>query len=131
MCAALEATKEADIVFLDPDNGIAPDDWKFRAKGPKYTYVSDIREFWCRGQSVVIFQHFGMGIPLERFVREKAALLRGEFGVEPIKMCFSRCAFLILPQKEHRPRIESRVRRMLAENDGWGQHFGCPGVPNA
>ena len=130
LCAALEATKDAAIVFLDPDTGIAPDDWKFKAKGPKYTYISDIQEFWGRGQSVVIYQHFGMGIPVERFVREKVALLRGEFGVEPIKMCFSRCVFLILPQKEHRRRIEEWVRRMLAENDGWGQHFGCPGMPN-
>ena len=117
---ALRKTRDADIVYLDPDTGIAPNDSEmFLKDGPKYTYLSDIREFWARGQSLAIYQHLNRQ-GADRLIRDKTRLLRGEFGVEPIPMRAASCVFFILPQPRHRPRIEERVRRMLA--DEWGQH---------
>ncbi len=53
---ALDATHGADIVYLDPDTGLAPDAQKFHQDGPKYAYMDDLRAFWERGQSLVIYQ---------------------------------------------------------------------------
>ena len=127
---ALEKTRDADIVYLDPDTGIAPSENEmFRKDGPKYTYLSDIREFWCRGQSVVIYQHLNRQ-GADRLIRDKTHLLRDEFGVEPIVVRAASCLFFILSQPRHWPRIEERVRLMRAEDDGWGQHTR-PEVNNA
>ena len=68
--SALEATKEADLVFVDPDNGIAiPDNGganqadgitkvdPYSKKGPKYVFMEDLNRFYCNGKSLVIYQH--------------------------------------------------------------------------
>ena len=46
---AFSATKESELVLLDPDNGIADEAKMFLAAGPRYTYLSDIRRFWIAG----------------------------------------------------------------------------------
>ncbi len=47
---ALEQTSAADIVFLDPDNGIECKSVKRTSrKGPKYVYWDDIDSFVERG----------------------------------------------------------------------------------
>ena len=121
---ALQATADADLVCVDPDNGIAKPDQMYQRRGPKFTYISDLRAFWERGQSLVVYQHLGHNVPAEAQIAAKAALLRDELGVEPIPLRFRRGAarvFFILPQPGHRERIEERIARML---DGpWQHHF--------
>ena len=56
---ALEATKEADLVFVDPDNGITEKPIQFREHGPKYVFMEDLERFYKRGQSLVIYHHMG------------------------------------------------------------------------
>ncbi len=49
----LEASKKADIVFLDPDNGI-----KYNSKkSVKHVYISEIRKLWKAGKSLIVYQH--------------------------------------------------------------------------
>ncbi len=68
--SALEATKEADVVFVDPDNGIAiPDNGEanqairitkanpYGKRGPKYVFMDDLKRFYCNGKSLVIYHH--------------------------------------------------------------------------
>ncbi len=66
---ALEATKEAELVFVDPDNGITETVRPLRKrgpqyvvkpwhkKGPKYVFMDDLKQFYKRGQSLVIYHH--------------------------------------------------------------------------
>ena len=54
---ALRATADADIVCMDPDNGIGSETKMFRGDGTKYVYSSDLRAFWDRGQSLVVYHH--------------------------------------------------------------------------
>jgi hypothetical protein len=55
---ALNVTTRADVVFLDPDNGLAG-----RAMQPgsplsrKYVFLSEIQDYARRGQSVVVYHH--------------------------------------------------------------------------
>ncbi len=121
LAGAKQATKEADVVYLDPDTGIAPDEaGMLRKKGPKFAYTSDIREFWEREQSVIVFQHRNHQ-PIDRQVLDKLGQLERKFPeVEPIVVKAASCLFFILPQPSHRERIEDRVQRI---NDGpWGRN---------
>ena len=124
---ALRATAGADLVCVDPDNGITRPEQMYRKKGPKFTYISDLRAFWEREQSVVVYQHLGMNEPAGVLISNKVALLRdGLPGAEPIPLRYrhgSSRVFFVLPQPAHREQVEARLARML---DGpWGRngHF--------
>ena len=124
---ALRATAGADLVCLDPDNGIRWDGGKmFQQDGPKYTYLDDLRALWERGQSLVVYQHQSR-VEVEDFVAQTTAKLRGGLdGAEPIPLRYrhgSSRVFFVLPKPAHREHIETRVAQML---DGpWGRncHF--------
>ena len=121
LAGALQAARRADVVYLDPDTGITQDETQmYRKKGPKYTYLPDIRVFWGRGQSLVIYHHLGRSDVAQQ-IEDKKNQLR-EF-TEPIALrCGSRI-FFILPQGNHRPHLRACINRMLAEEGCWGRHF--------
>ena len=67
---ALEATKTADVVFVDPDNGISEKPIQFRKHGPKCVFMEDLSQFYERGQSLVIYHHLGrQGAAIEQINR--------------------------------------------------------------
>ena len=54
----LSALASADIVFLDPDNGLLPRSQSRGGKDSvKYTYEEEILDYYGRGQSVVFYSH--------------------------------------------------------------------------
>ncbi len=122
---ALSATEGADIVFLDPDNNIRLDEnGKFGKDGPKYAYLDEIKAFWERGQTVVVYHHTNFNGTVDSQIRETAERLRLELGAEPISLrwrSFQTRAFFVIPQERHRERIEARIREMLT--GPWKEHF--------
>ena len=56
---ALDAAKEADVIFVDPDNGISVTASPFQKNGPKFVFVDDLRCFFQRGKSLIIYHHLG------------------------------------------------------------------------
>ena len=126
LAGALQATEKAGLVCLDPDNGIAPEAKMHLRQGPKFTYLSDLREFWDRGQSLVVYHHLPMDRPANDAIREKADLLRSELGQEPIALRYyggSARVFFVVPRPEHKEPMEDRVSRFLER--GWREqgHF--------
>ena len=117
---------EADVVYFDPDNGISGPERMYRKEGPKFTYLSDLREFWDCGKSLIIYHHLGRK-PACEAIREMAAVLERKFGVRPIslKLCRGTCrAFFLLPipaHEDHQRIFRERVDAMLA--GPWGCHF--------
>ncbi|MEI6499672.1 MAG: hypothetical protein WCP21_01455 [Armatimonadota bacterium] len=56
--SAREATREAEVVFFDPDNGVAPASvGHHRADALKYAFLDELEPYHHRGQSLVIYQH--------------------------------------------------------------------------
>ena len=54
----LNKLSEAELVFLDPDNGIAATRAKkYRRSSVKYLFEDEVTEWGNRGQSVVLYQH--------------------------------------------------------------------------
>lgn len=51
----------ADLVFFDPDNGIGNRD----ISSPKHVYLSDLKRYWARGQSLLIYHHLPQHRPAQ------------------------------------------------------------------
>ena len=128
--AALEATKDAKLVCVDPDNGIADSKEMYNKKGPKHVYVSDLQTLWERGQSLVVYHHLGMvaGGARKVMIPDAAAKIRDglDGNPEPIPLWFHRGSarvFFVIPQPCHKEPIEKRVDRFLKSPWGKNGHF--------
>ena len=124
----------ADLVFLDPDNGIGTDNLIHNIqKGTKYAYASDIADLWNRGQSLVVYHHLGredndqQALALAQDLSDR---LEGNPPVTPL--IFSRGSsrvFLVIPRPEREDLVEDRVNNFL---DGpWARHFRRAGEREA
>ena len=123
---ALAETADADIVFVDPDNGIASKPLHWRMHASKHTFVEDFREYFRRGQSLVIYHHLSRQGKAVEQIRSVAALLQTEVGLAKVPWALwyhrgsARCYF-ILPQDEHAHALQSRLDRLL--DSSWRAHF--------
>ena len=82
----------ADLVCVDPDNGIAPESRMYDpAKGAKFVYMDDLQALWDSGKSVVVYQHIDRSKPTPAQVERVVATLRGGLeNAEPIPLVFHR-----------------------------------------
>ena len=123
---ALSETADADLVFIDPDNGISNAPLHWRKAAPKYTFVEDAREYFRRGQSLVIYHHLSRQGTAVQQIRRMTARLQTEIGLmrAPWALWYhrgsARCYF-ILAQNEHVDALRSRLHLLL--DSGWRAHF--------
>ena len=121
---ALLATEGADAVCVDLDNGVAPDAKMYRKDGPKFVCTSDLRALWERGQSLVVYYHFGRTDSAGEQIRAKANTLRDELQAGVVSLRFragSSRVFYVIPQPKHEELIKRRVGRLL--DGAWAEHF--------
>ena len=125
--ASLAKTALADLVFLDPDNGIECKIKRTAKKGPKYVYWDDIDAFIGRGQSVVVYHHLGRtgGTHAEQ-VETKLGQMRGRFGTrfETSAITFKRGSnrvYFIIASPERKELL--RLRISCFASSGWARHF--------
>ena len=129
---ALESTEEADLVFLDPDNGIAGKVLPWRKKGPKYVFMDDLESFYSRGQSLVIYHHLGRHKPaveqigiLSNALKSKLDLTHAPYALR-YRRGTSRVYFII-SQEKHRDGLKNRIESFL--QTPWQSHFEiCSGA---
>jgi hypothetical protein len=119
---ALTKLSEADVVFLDPDNGMAAKRAKKHWRGSvKYIFEDEVTGWLNRGQSVVLYQH-QQRRRLSEQVSEQEKILGA--GRACAAVSFHRRAvriYYILPAEDHAPRISERLTSFLA--GAWGEHF--------
>lgn len=121
------ATADANLVFLDPDNGLADHRKKLRRDGPKFTYLSDLREFWDCGKSLVVYHHLGMGAPADEQIDGVAARISDALAQHPevVALRYHRGTarvFFVIAQDDAAGRIvRARANRFL--QTCWNQHF--------
>jgi hypothetical protein len=111
---SMDRLKEANVVFLDPDNGIPyyakPDkDWipnigLNTARAVQYAYMEEIKKYYDRGQSVIVYNHRDMQ-PVAQYMA-KFVLLKRFVGLQnsmPILRFkkFRVRDYLLIPQKLH------------------------------
>lgn len=56
---ALEFCKGADLVFLDPDNGLSKNKVNGRLTSPKYVFLDEAYDYFLQGSDVVYYCHKG------------------------------------------------------------------------
>ena len=66
----------ADLVFFDPDNGIDNNN----GTSSQHVYISDMKRYWNRGQSLLIYHHLGKHKSHEKQIQEKVELLEDQFS---------------------------------------------------
>jgi hypothetical protein len=126
LAAAAEAVAAADVVFLDPDNGLTESPDAYRRKPQKYVSIAEVAYFQRRRQSVVIYQHQTRNGTFEDQLERHCTTLR-EIGASAVwALTFHRRstrAFLIIPADRHVSVLEERCRRFI--QSAWGRegHF--------
>ena len=118
---AVKAMDKAEVVFLDPDNGLGEEDDKHKKAGAKCAYASDVAAFWQAGKTVILFhQPEHIKVLPEYQITET---LREVTGEEPIGLRFGHGGapiFYVIPQDRHRPMILNRLTKFA---DRWQEHF--------
>jgi hypothetical protein len=116
----------ADLVFLDPDNGLAGTRIKpYSRKSSKYVFREEVSGWLKKGKSVVLYQH-QQRRPLKQQAVEQLEEL-GSLGCSGWAVTFHRMAvriYYVLPATEdHRARLMERTTAFL--NTEWGRksHF--------
>lgn len=68
-CRALEITKAADVVFLDPDNGLETEKMFLTGSATdKHVRWMELKDYYARGQNVVLYQHRPQMMTKERCI---------------------------------------------------------------
>ena len=127
---ALHATEASDVVFLDPDNGLAPKSVPMTSPdAKKYVYLREISEFLGREQSVVVYHHLGRLTKADEQIRTQIEVIDrdlrpsgGTIGVSYHRGTAR--AYFILMARHHEDRLRSRIDRFLA--GPWSKHFSEP-----
>ena len=115
---ALEATKEASLVFVDPDNGITEKPIQLRKNGPKYVFMDDLNRFYKRGQNLVIYHLIARWDNADNQIRYFAERLKDCLNLPrlPWALRYRRGttrAYFIVPHKDHGAALESRLKSFL------------------
>ncbi len=130
---ALAATREAEIVFFDPDNGLeAPSVPMTHPKAGKYIFWNELVPFWRRGQSLVVYHHLNRIASATVQTETLRARFSEKLGdipwLAPLLFRRGSCRhFWVVGQSEHASKLERLMSAFLAA--GWGQHFDAAFTP--
>ena len=123
---AQQTTEGCDLVFLDPDNGLATKRMWRGSNDLKHVFTEEIAPYVDRGQSVVVYHHYGRHGSHADQTRSLSVQLVDELGLEqpPIALRYrpwSPRAFMIIPAPAHRSSLRERVNSLLGGQ--WGRWF--------
>lgn len=126
---ATAAASRSDLIFCDPDNGVAPDRiGMLQRTSPKYVFVSDVTTLATSEQSMVIYHHADRSAAVETQAQRLLGRLRegreGRAGRQGFALIFRRgtCRiYAVLPAPRHSAVLHTRVAALLRGR--WGDHF--------
>jgi hypothetical protein len=117
-CAEL---KKADLVFLDPDNGLSRI-WKPRMH--KYALMSEVRDYVSNAQSVIVYHHSARTASARNQVQEVMDNARTAVGTAPLGAFVAHRGsvrfFIVVPAERHRSYLEAVVERFIPK---WLPHI--------
>ncbi|MHB0964453.1 MAG: hypothetical protein ACYC5V_14735 [Gemmatimonadaceae bacterium] len=110
--------RTADLVFVDPDNGVeVPSCAPGRKGSSKYVRHKELAEIFASEKSILVYQHFRREERLA-FIAEMAATLRSTTGARSI-VAFrtSHVAFFLITHPVHEAQLRDAATRVAA---AWG-----------
>ncbi|MCY4559021.1 MAG: hypothetical protein OXF79_22125 [Chloroflexi bacterium] len=122
---AIERAQDADIVFLDPDHKITGDKSRISKSGPMYVHMDEIKAFWQRGHSLVIYHQTNNVSGMVRRAIDMVSEAVPDAAIDVLHFTKAgHClVFIIMSQECHRGKIRERIDAML--KGAWGKHFKC------
>jgi hypothetical protein len=122
---ALDTTRSCDLVFLDPDNGLAPRSISASQTASRhYVYPEEIEALRARGQSVLVYHHLSRKASAEQQIRS----WRSRLGESSLAFRFHRYGsrtFFLLPAPPHEDLFAERIGAFL--ESPWREHFTLSG----
>ena len=121
----MSVTADADMVFVDPDNGISitVDPWS--KTGPKFVLIDDLWKFFKRGQSLIVYHHLSRQGTHAQQIERWSECLRDKLGTETIwALRYRRGSsrvFFVIPQAKHESTLHKAISDFL--NSAWASHF--------
>lgn len=125
LCQALEETRDAKIVLIDPDNGLYPCEMEEKEQlSTKHAYLNEVRPFVQRGQTVVVYQSYrrrkGDTPETEVLSWRYERLVDFDLDEHPRVVGTGDRAFVVLPATRHVEHIDGRLAGLVKR---WGEHF--------
>lgn len=126
---ALRSARDADVVFLDPDNGLAnvPITRCSYKSSLKYVFVDELQPYLHRGQSIVLYHHQTRHGTFAEQVENNLNYLEQWTDTErPWAVTYHRGqarAYFILASASHRHTLTNRCIRLLQSAWGTKGHF--------
>ena len=129
---ALQAVQGHDVVFLDPDKGLAPP--SAARSSTEHAFVHEVEAFVGRGQSVVVYHHLGRTAKHPVQMREWTERLTRELRLdsEPHVLWYRRGtarAYFVIPTDAHVRAIGERLQRFGQSR--WFEHRHFTPLPLA
>ncbi len=131
--AANELAESADLVFLDPDNGLEVGIDRHTARGPKYAYYDDLDILNRDDRTIIVYQHANRNGSMLNQILGRLGDLQRRLD-RPTESLFalrwrriSPRVFIVAAASSHRKALRACVQSMLA--GPWGAHFeliDCP-----
>jgi len=122
---ALSATKDCDIIFIDPDNGLEAGTKRHLKRGPKYVFFDELKPYCKRGQSLIIYHHTSRRGTAEEQARERLAQIDERVNSSStFAMLYHRGSsrpFLVVQSEKHKTILTEKVEQFM--QGPWSQHF--------
>jgi hypothetical protein len=117
LLGALNETSGAELVFFDPDNGLGVKSHSPHSKlGAKYIFDNEIRAFWERNQSILVYQHLIRSGSVDEQARRGLARLRDLLdeseGWTISFHSYSVRLYFVVPIKKHASELRERTRKL-------------------
>ena len=124
----LDGARKADLVFVDPDNGIEVPSKPIGHRGSsKYVAWEEIQALWQGGCSILIYQHFPRE-PREDFSKRMVSELKERTSAgftEALRT--SHVLFLLAAQEQHQPGVRDAI---LLLQQRWTRQINPMGLAN-
>ena len=116
------ASADAELVFLDPDNGIEVASRPVGRRGSsKYVSWMELDDLWSAGKSLLIYQHFCRE-PRDAFLSAISARLQALTGAPYLKTFRTpHVLFILAAQAAHQATLTTSVREGL---EAWRGQIG-------
>jgi hypothetical protein len=125
---ALDATKDCELVFVDPDNGVRLADHAYlrhRNRAEKHAYLDEIAAFADRGQSLIAYHHADRSAPVIEQARRRLGELHSSIGRAPLAAVRASRGttrlYLISADPSHQEHLASRLRAL--STSPWSNEF--------
>ncbi len=131
---ANKAVSDADLVFLDPDNGLECRSARpLTKRGQKYVYFEEITPYLESGKSVLVYHHSTRkGHAQDQVEAEIDRLSRLPGATHPWAFVFKRQSvrfYFCIPTERDRATLLERSRQFLSGPWGLAKHFVQIGLP--